>query len=166
MFFTTDGDVKAEIGSARYSPDGRNIAVEHKGTIIFHDAANGRELRRLPKQDTGVASSLNFAYSPNGRQIATYYSYSNAVKIRNVETGQLERTIPWPDLDQNPMVFSPDGTRIAARSGDIIRILNTANGSETGILPASDIPYMGHSNIMYHPNGKRLLAASAYGFTI
>ena len=166
MFFTADADVKAGIGSARYSPDGRNIAVEHKGTILFYDAANGRELRRLPKQDTDVASSLNFAYNPNGRQIATYFWYSNAIKILNAETGNLARTIPWPDSDTNPLAYSPDGSRIAARSGDIIRIWNTANGSETGTLPASDIPYMGSSNIIYHPNGKRLLAASAYGFTI
>jgi WD40 repeat protein len=167
MFFTADADVKAGIGSARYSPDGRNIAVEHKGTILFYDAANGRELRRFLKQEARLPDSdLKILYSPNGRQIATYFWYSNAIKILNAGTGQLERTIPWPDSNTYPLAYSPDGTRIAARSGDIIRIWNTANGNETGTLPASDIPYMGSSNIMYHPNGKRLLAASAYGFTI
>ncbi|MDR1257472.1 MAG: WD40 repeat domain-containing protein [Spirochaetaceae bacterium] len=161
-----DADAGGQISSAVFSPDGRTIAVAQGGVILFYDAANGRELRRLPKQDTGVAPYLKFVYSPNGRQIAVYYWYGNTIKIWNVETGGLERSITWPDSDTNPLVYSPDGSRIAARSGDIIRIWNTATGGEVRTLPASEIYNMGGSRIMYHPDGRRLLAASAYGISI
>ncbi|MDR1257222.1 MAG: WD40 repeat domain-containing protein [Spirochaetaceae bacterium] len=152
-FFDTDAG--GQISSAVFSPDGRTIAVAQGGVILFYDAANGREIRRLPKQNGEDINDL--VYSPDGRRLAA--SAGGSIKIWNTENGEAIRTITLPVRLILCLACSPDGSRIAAGiPGGDITLLNAATGAEIQRLSG----HTGNtSSVVYSPDGRQLLSASS-----
>src|SRR5262249_33743490 len=72
-----------------YSPDGRSLAVVSGNAVVLHDAATGREIRRLTGHN-GPVSSLVFC--PARPYLATVSGDSNSgdlvVRVCDLTTGQ------------------------------------------------------------------------------
>ena len=68
------------------------------------------------------------SFSPDGSRIASG-SGDNTIKIWNVETGEIIKTLTGHTFFVNSVSFSPDGSRIASGSNDrTIKIWNVETG--------------------------------------
>jgi WD40 repeat protein len=167
MFFTTDADVKAGIGSARYSPDGRRIAsgsdAQEKAIRIW-DAENGRVLQTITGQGGRIQA---LAYSPDGKKIASNAPEDKAVKIWDAETGRLVRSIP---VEDNGGVFSlawsPDGKRLASGAvyggeddyGNHIELWNAETGENIRTIWESGAIF----SLAFTPDSRRVVAGCTF----
>jgi WD40 repeat protein len=118
---------RAKIGDAqavRSLPLGAHVP----NRVKILDAATGKEVLRSPAHDL----MTGWSQTPD-RERFLYSSRSGKV-IYNARTG-LEVVLP-PRLDEE--VFSPDGTLLAARSPEGVKVCNTATGDE--ILRLLDPP--------------------------
>ena len=122
-----------------FSPDGLSLAVGGQGGVQVFAVADGTVLQTL----TDV-STLSLAYSPDGEILASGSDVIDqqgqctdcTIKLFDTSDGTLLRTI---DSDNGgngigTLAFSPDGTVLAAGSGDhifdgIVQLLRVADGA-------------------------------------
>jgi WD40 repeat protein len=128
------------------------------------DTTSAREVwHRLGAEDREVALSRD------GRRLAgaargTHDSYD--VKVWDVATDReiLSQTIPWSEY-RPELAFSPDGTRLAVRATNSIKVWDTARNNKESTLKDSQpirqwIPWDG---LTFSGDGKRLAARAIRG---
>jgi hypothetical protein len=157
-----------------FSPDGKRIAtVLHTSDgrdknkinrmIALWDAANGREIRRLPGHNGNGIPSL--AYSPDGRRLISG-AVDGTVIVWNTETGGKVWNTTTPKEIYHP-VYSPDGNRIAViipgDSGYSIKIWDAASGAEIRTLSGNGAVIR---SVAYSPDGRRIAASVARNIKI
>jgi WD40 repeat protein len=103
----------------------------------------------------GVVNSVTF--SPDGKTLASA-SQDTTIKIWNVATGQVIRTLKGDSQDVLSVAFSPDGKTLGSGSWDkTIKIWNVATGQEIRTLK-------GHSLVVnpvtFSPDGRTLASGS------
>lgn len=109
------------------SPDGRLMALLSQQDVFsidlyLADASNGKILRKLADSSTDAHfDALRFmnsagTWSPDGRRLAfvVYARGDNRLAIVDVASGDLERTVAIPGIDEmTSLAWSPDGRQIA-----------------------------------------------------
>jgi WD40 repeat protein/serine/threonine protein kinase len=124
--------------SVAFSRDGRRVAAGNSdGTVTVWNAGSGQKTLALSRQNSRVAA---VAFHADGRRLACV-SEDGAVKMWDSGSGQTVLTLELrysrsigpmrPSLA--PVVFSPDGRRIAAGSGydsGLIKVWDTDSGQE------------------------------------
>jgi WD40 repeat protein len=158
------------VNSVAFSPDGRLLASGSSDqTIKLWDVASGREVRTLTGHISPVES---VAFSPDGRLLASgscgrYESgrgcVQGEIKLWDVATGSLVRTLSGHTNGVNSVAFSPDGRLLASGSSDqTIKLWDVASGREVRTLS-------GHTHwvrsVAFSPDG-RLLASGSDDKTI
>ncbi len=112
-----------------YSYDGRilasgGVAGEGRlgpGSVFLWEAATGQALGTIGSRETGAVQ--RFAFSPDGRLLATGDEKENIVHVWNVFTGkELARFRGHSGL-VTCLAFSPDGKRLASASFDTTILL-------------------------------------------
>src|SRR5262249_53885766 len=88
------------------SPDGKVLAAEDRGKLVFWEVASGREIKTLPAPEKTQASYLYF--SPDGKTLAVGRS-DWRVSFLDWETGK-ERLFPLPRGQAPGMQFTMDST--------------------------------------------------------
>jgi WD40 repeat protein len=153
-----------------FSPDGARLAAACAGQggqpslILVWDAATGRECARW-SGPTGFFS--NIAFSPDGRRIASTVGdmfHRGELLVGNLESGGLMKL----GRAQGSVVFSPDGTRLAAFSALLpqpaeVSLWDVTTGRQLLVLK-------GHAGISaqdglaFSPTGDRIVStASLWG---
>jgi WD40 repeat protein len=99
------------INNAVFSPDGRRVAASSSsGAVTVWDAATGAKLRGFSPDGRRGASSLQVAWSPDGRSLSVGRHFANPL------TGESSQALPVsPDLYGT--AFSPDGKLFATATG-------------------------------------------------
>jgi WD40 repeat protein len=101
---------QATIQSVAYSPQGDQLAVAMGKAVTFLNASTGEQLREIAAHDNTVRS---IAFSASGKQLATGGN-DRTVKLWNLETGAVDRTIADCSGNICSVALSPDGARLAA----------------------------------------------------
>jgi WD40 repeat protein len=126
-----------------WSQDGAELAAihDHGGAISVWDA-NGNLLRTLRRDETLGPYNGPIAFLGSGHSLLAPaptnipMRQKSALALWNVDTGEIERTIPGPSSEDDPrgngpvtFALSPDGTRVATYplNRDAISIYSTGD---------------------------------------
>ncbi|MEX0653786.1 MAG: hypothetical protein WD534_15450 [Phycisphaeraceae bacterium] len=123
---------------ARWSPDGRHLAVYHDGRV-FVMQADGSERRALAKGDHADGCPIEF--HANNRQVI-YWKKESGFHVVDIETGESE-TLDLPGVYSGEPGISADGKRLAARWGNRLYAIDLeagthdqyARGCSAGVSP-------------------------------
>jgi WD40 repeat protein len=146
---------KIGISAVAFAPDGTWLAAgggEH--TVQVWEATTGRTLAQV-KHPSGM--ELRVSLSPHGRWLATL-DENGRMRVWEVTTEQ-----PMPELVSEGPVhaisFSPDGTQLAAASGNGVQVRVV----ETGKLVA-EVPHEGRvGTIAFRPDRRQLATGDERG---
>jgi WD40 repeat protein/serine/threonine protein kinase len=151
----------AQLCKVAVSSDGKKIATGgvHRNVLVW-DPATGQQLLALRGHDSMVGWGL--AFDPSGRLLATA---DGKIRLWDVTTGQLLRTLEASQERFLWVAFSPDGQRLAtsfvnpkatgaARSG--IKLWSVSPGPEPLTLLGHD---GGVRSVAYSPDGERLVSS-------
>jgi WD40 repeat protein len=136
-----------------FTPNGRQlVTAADDGLVCFWKLPNGQALRKIPAAKHRVSA---LALAPNGEELAT--ADGEAIRVWDASTGRQRRAIACPNDLHNPgpLVFSSDGTILAAVAKDgSIRLFQTATGKEHRVLPSQA---SGIRCLAFTSDGKRLV---------
>ncbi len=102
------------------SADGRLLAMGWFPEVAIWDVATGERLGTI--RDPG-ASQPAYAFSPNGRLLATADAYSKVVKVWDVFTRKEVARFEGHEAPTTCVAFSPDGGLLASGSQDTTVLL-------------------------------------------
>ena len=102
-----------------FSPDGAEVAVGHRDStgVSLYGVADGHRLRSFGLPDAEYWNLRNFAFSPDGRQLAVPVDDANSgggIAIWDVATGKLLNRLHGLHGTASCVVFSADGKLLAA----------------------------------------------------
>jgi outer membrane protein OmpA-like peptidoglycan-associated protein len=140
--------------SIAFSPDGKQVASGSTDkTVIFWDAATGKEIRRLSGHTDPVTS---IAFSPDGKQVASG-STDKTVIFWDAATGKEIRRLSGHTDPVTSIAFSPDGKLLASGSLDnTVKLWNVADGRQVRTFVLTG----GVSSIAFSPDGKQVASGS------
>jgi WD40 repeat protein len=145
-----------------FAPDGRTLATSGTDTAVrLWDTATGKERATLPGHTTAVPA---LAFAPDGQTVATG-DMNGIVKLWDVATATERATLFDEPLSRGrklaqevtALVFSPDGTTLAAAIGPLVQLWDVPTGRLVAEL-------RGHEGkvqcLAYSPDGARLASGS------
>ncbi len=132
----------AQCQNLAFSPDGSKLAtvgLQARNDIRLWDPRTGKELP--PIKNCGYGWYRRLAFSPDGKTLALA-GRVRAIRLWNVETGE---ELPLFAGHAGPVLsvaFSPDGTRLASRSGQdgTIRLWDLASGKTQHVFTNAEYP--------------------------
>ena len=121
---------------AKFSPDGTYLATStHDGSIKVLNVATGSEVLKFAvPEDYGV--NPHVAISPNNAYLASYNwkwngeNWENFMILWDMDSGKESTRLIGHSDQILSIAFSPDGTYLASRSCDEIRLWDVAKGLE------------------------------------
>jgi WD40 repeat protein len=156
------------------SPDGKYLAgTDGDGTVPIWQLESGQVTQRLqghpplttdgPKGDGRAVSAV--LWSPDGTRLASLRAGDGSIRIWNIKTGEVVTTFQFgstdlslPVHDALPLVWSPDGKFLAARTGfsrKKVRILDVSTGKQAREWDGGQVA--GSSNAMaWDPTSQKL----------
>lgn len=156
----------SDVSALAFSPDGVLLASVGWGKEIrLWEVSTGKPLRALPGLKVSEVEEP-LAFSPDGRTLAhggwrAWAPGPSFVQLWDVRTGRLRRTLPSGRGAIRTVVFSPDGTLLAAADYDTIRVWDARTGS---VLQTLTGPRRSQEVIAFSPEGDRLVGAGGLSF--
>ena len=162
------------VTSVAFSPDGRTlVSVGGDQTGRLWDPQTGKLKRTLKGHLDHVPK---IAFSPDGQTLAIGglvftekpRTYSGEVRLWDVRTGRLKRTLTVRDGGVNSIAFSPDGQTLAcgnywARKPATVGIWDWRTGELEKMRLGSA---SGRPTVTFSPDGKTLASGDGLGVTL
>jgi len=118
------------ISGARWSPDGRRIAVTNfEDRIHILDGDSGAEIALFPTR----GSAFDVEWSPAGDQLAAASRHAGEIEVLDARTGKSLGTFPLPGV--NRVAWSPSGKFLAAASPAGARVWDAQSGAQLCEIP-------------------------------
>ncbi len=172
------------VSNVAFSPDGTMLASGDNKAVIFWNVATGQQVGQ-PLTAHSMASIKSVAFSPNGQTVAALDDGSNGSNGSNImlwDVATMKPLLTQPLLNSDPnvtsevpsqtgLVFSPDGTMLAAGDTQSVSIwdltLTRPERIHTFYAPTNDsvIPYAPVTDVALSPAGQQLLIISDTSFT-
>ncbi len=176
------GRHKSAAFSLAFHPGGDQLASGGEGAILIWEARTGALLRTVPN---GTDTTYALSYSPDGRLLASGHGFPpwedfhhmrgrGVVRIWDVTTGRVLRTLRGHTQNVTGVAFSPDGRTLASVSGSSLSVAQAASKPGELLLWTLDTGELvrtltGHDGpltcVSYHPDGN-LVATSSWDRTI
>ena len=127
-----DHSLKGSVGKqSRFSPDGSLFASIDDKTLQVWEVATGRVLKALTGHSNHI---VDFAFSPNGRNIVTL-SQDKTLRVWDVNSGILLYILEDPRIGLRKCEFSPTGQLVLSVGGDnTLRVWDATNGTLLNVL--------------------------------
>ncbi|HEY7424297.1 MAG TPA: WD40 repeat domain-containing protein [Gemmataceae bacterium] len=153
-----------------FSPDNKRLAAgtANSDTIRLFDVATRKEFRSLrddktPSLSQGVGSlAHHLAFLPDGKTLVSLGGHlRNKIRIWDVESGELRRSIPVRHGEDRVLALSPDG-RMVATSGwnNVVRTWELSTGKELH----DDLHQGSIKAVAVSPTGQQVAVGSYDGF--
>ncbi len=114
------------ISSARWSPEGTQLATAHNGYVVLWDGLTGAQIKTLNEIEE-VFTTVD--WSPDSTRLAT--GSTSSVSVWDVASGHVALRIPSLNTRLTCVRWSPDGRHLAAGGGlGPIRIFDATIGYE------------------------------------
>jgi WD40 repeat protein len=129
---------------ARFSLDGRWMAVPQWDSVAIYDIENGTLATTLAVP--GKSGIQGLALSPDGKQLAVACRDEPAIIIMDVATSHTVATLHGHNLVLTRLEYSPDGTRLLSSTigSEPVKVWNAASWMEVARLePPSGVYYAG-----------------------
>ena len=118
------------------------------------DVMPGNPARNQP------AGAASMAPSPDGSTLAVG-TYTGEVRLIGLKAGHPVRTLSgFASTEVAAVAFSPDGRFLAAADGELLRILNVADGTTAHLFRAH---LTSTNSVVFSSDGRRVLTAGADG---
>jgi len=149
-----------------FSPDGKQILAGcADGSVKLWDTGTGALLRTF--QHCGMIRRMirthhfhpSIAFSPDGTKILTGGMNGSGI-LWNVADGKTVRTFSGPEGRFENVLFSPDGSRIAAQDRHQVMVWNTETSQLVRSIPG------GGRIIGFSPDGRRILIDMKDGMSL
>ncbi len=149
------------VRAVAFSPDGKTLAAAGHKEVLLWDVVEAKLLKRLGTGEIGGAVHA-LVFSPDGKWLAAGEgrpSGSGAVRMFELESGGLLRSLEGPKDTVYALAVSPDGKFLAAGSADkLVYVWNAADGElATTIKDHNDWVLA----VAFSPDGKLLASAGA-----
>ncbi|MEP7220466.1 MAG: hypothetical protein ABI876_16190, partial [Bacteroidota bacterium] len=146
------------VSSAMFSTDSRYITAIVRDTIHVFDATTGAELSAIHQKKFG-GTSLRALFSPDGTNLLVWSGSEMPLTLYDFRSGRETQRLEELDEKGRSMgqsaigyaTFSPDGSRVAAMSGDV-QIWDATTGTLVERFPWDG--QMSHS--IFSPDGERI----------
>lgn len=151
------------VNALAYSPNGQLIATGseisyagyYDGGIRVWNAIDGSLVRKIDFGVAGRTTVYSVSFSPDGQLLAVTGAGSNAseVKLFDVNSGNLVRTLTGVNFDDCAAVFSPDGNLIATEAPypNAILLFNVSDGSLVRTMAGTQ-----SCGMSFSPDGTRI----------
>lgn len=148
--------VKGDIGNLATSPDGTQIAVDHRAELVAVDLKSGEPLFQRDDHGSGMIK-----YSPNGNLlVGSGYDW---LDVRDASTGQSVAHVEVPAGGYHVFDFNPDGSSLAAfNHAGVLTIANPRSGVITKQIRLPEHT-KNTSRLTYAPDGRHLLVTLPNG---
>jgi serine/threonine protein kinase/WD40 repeat protein len=106
-----------ELGACRahaFSPDGKQLVVGQKESLVLIDLASGKELKRWRV----AAEAHTLAFHPFRQEVAVGYLQHSVVSVYNVASGARVTELPVGTLKAHVVAWHPHGERLAITGSD------------------------------------------------
>jgi WD40 repeat protein len=149
-----------------FSPDSRWLAVGGDRGLVVFDWSSGRELVRTGASGGGVTA---LTFRPDGLRLAAAGVEDQKVHLWDCDHWDEAPSRPTPLLTLPAprllcdLAFSPDGSRLAGASRDLIKMWETETGVEVLTLHGAPARYRDppfNARVVFHPDGTRLAATN------
>jgi WD40 repeat protein len=141
------------IVSLAFSSDGRYLAsggLQPDSSIILWDVESGR--RRLVEKGGAVTLAL----SRDGSLLASASGYERTVRLWDLSSATLKRSLDGYGLGTMSIAFAPDGTTLATAGNDgLVRLLALSTGRQEAVLNGDAYAL---SSVAFSPDGRWLTA--------
>lgn len=149
-----------EVVNIAFSPDGKRVATGSRDRKVkVWDADTGQEIFTLSGHNDAI---YGLQFSPDGTHLASG-SFDGTVRLWALTPGSERLTLPTPG-SSGQIAFSPDGSRLAAPSGDrgAVTVWGIPSGRELLSLPEGS-----HAGsilgLAYSPDGLQFATAGRDG---
>jgi RNA polymerase sigma factor (sigma-70 family) len=145
-------------GLAVFTPDGKSLVSMGDNDVRVWDVEKGTERAQWSGGNYGMIHRL--ALAPDGLTVAWGGSWDEAAHLADAVTGKELRRF---DAGGAAVAFSADGKRLAAASGNRVRVWDVATGRD---LSPIDGPSGGVSRLAFSGDGKALLSRHGDGVRV
>jgi len=146
---------------ARFSQDGRRMAVPDWDSATIYDIENGTQETIIPVASQAGIQGL--ALSQDGKQMAVAVRDKPAIMVHDVSTGSLVATLNGHNLVITELSYSPDGTRLLSRTigSEPVKVWSSESWKEVARFEPP--PGVYYSSAQFTPDGAAILLV-AYSF--
>jgi RNA polymerase sigma factor (sigma-70 family) len=142
-----------QMRSLLFSPDGKTLASHGYDGVIHLWAPEGGEKRHELKGHRGSVSA--FAFSPDGKQLASVSWGDSVVRVWDVAAGREVRQLKGHARNALAVAWSPDGKTVASTANDnTLRLWDATTGRERA--RSADHPHGVPAPLAYLPDGSAL----------
>jgi WD40 repeat protein len=155
----------AGVASFGFVSGGRVVTVAFDGTVQLWSAATGQPVQP-PIHLGSLGKNSHFAFSDDGRMVATGAEEQGTVQLWSLDTGRAAgqpMTADRPNDDLYGMAFSQDGHHLVAGFDDGIRLWNVETTQSEGTILTRTGLLNPVSGVAFSSDGETLAAARADG---
>ncbi|MCI0455899.1 MAG: sigma-70 family RNA polymerase sigma factor [Gemmataceae bacterium] len=167
------GEKFLDLGDGRFTPDGKHMILQARGSFYVFDTATGKELRKFPGPGSHV---IRMTISPDSKLVLAS-AWGTPVRVElgdgtvhhvspkshpvawwDLTTGKQRQRLMLPEDGAGPVAFAPNGKFFAvasSRPGARIRVVEVATGREVRRIEG----FRGVvRSLAFMPDGKRLVS--------